>query len=126
MPPELMAMLAAQQGGGGMPQGGPPQAAQPNSADPNYGAPQLPPELMKMLMQLMSQVPDKPSGGPMNGTAGVGVPLAARGPSGTEQQMAGLLGALQEQQMASQMPPPNVSPGLPPEMMAQMQGGGMF
>ncbi len=89
MPPELMQMLAESQGQGNL--------AQPGPQDPMNQ--QLPPEIMEMLMMLLTQAPEQAVGGVPQNMPTMSAPGMAQGLTQQEQEIGSILQMLQQGQM---------------------------
>lgn len=75
---------------------------QPNTPAPQNGVgPQMPPDIMEMLMQILTSMPQQPAGDMPMG-AGNSVPSMAQGPSQPETEIAAMLQMLQQGQPQAQ------------------------
>ena len=75
---------------------GAPQQGLPQSPPPT-GQPQISPEIMKMIMQALSAMPDVPAGGMSHSSPAGAVPQMAKQPSPQELQLKQMMSMLNQQ-----------------------------
>lgn len=92
----------------------PQQGAAPQGGTP-VGPPQISPEIMQMIMQALSAMPDVPAGGMAHTKPAGAVPQMAKQPSPQELQLKQMLSMMNQQ-------PANMQGGLQ-GMMGGMSGG---